>query len=440
MKKDKIKHKNFIDTYEKDIKKYREEYYKKITTNSNKTCQPIILFYIIPIIVAIIILAISKYSITGYIIALLTTILINYITKIISKVLKLESSNEYLANIKKIGFLSIDEYEKKLKKYVTGPNGYYQLLLNDIINKYQINNNTKKISETSGEEYYIWTNQNKEKIILLNSRPNKKPEVTIIPISNIRYFRIDNISNCIVLNTSTNLYFFKKESLSIFNEIIKEKRLENIKTNNSETYISDYEIYMHSIKSEEAKIIQEKNNQLTLHINKILITLIILVIILILTYFIKKYKVLFNIVGTILICYVSTELRNALSINIPKFKNDKQYIKELNSNPECISRFKELKYVLGISEDYDRVYTIEGTEYQAWLANGYFHIFLNIIYFNVVYMVVKLTDVVYYKREDNECIVKLKDKTLCFAKEAENTFRKILPNKDYNWLKGFPKK
>ena len=55
-------------------------------------------------------------------------------------------------------------------------------------------------------------------------------------------------------------------------------------------------------------------------------------------------------------------------------------------------------------------------------------------------MVVKMSDVTYYKKEKNECIIKLKNRTLTFKPEAEIVFKKILPNKDYNWLKGFPKK
>ena len=76
----------------------------------------------------------------------------------------------------------------------------------------------------------------------------------------------------------------------------------------------------------------------------------------------------------------------------------------------------------------------------TWIANGYFHVFLNIIYFNVVYMSVKISDVIYYKIEGKECLVKLKDRTLHFTKDAVNVFSKILPNKDYEWLKGFQNK
>lgn len=440
MKNNKIKHKNFIDTYEREIKKYRENYYKNILINSNKTAPPVIVFYIIPIIIALIILIMNDFSVVGYIIAIISTIILNYLIKLFSKALNLDSTNEFLESIKRIGYLSIEEYENKIKKYITGPDGYYQNLLNEIIKDYKINNDTRRIYTTSGEEYFIWTNKSKDKIMLLNSKTNKKPEIIVISISNIRYFRIDNIKKCIVLNTSTETYFFKQESLPIFNEIIKEKRLENIKTFNPATYIDDFEIYMHSIKSEEAKTIQDKTDRITLYVNQIVIALIFLIVVIILSYFLSDYSTILNIIGIILICIISIKLRNALSINIPKLKNDTQYIKELNRNPECIARFNELKYVLGIKESYDKVYTKEGAEYQAWLANGYFHIFLNFIYFNVVYMVVKLSDVAYYKKEGNECIVKLKDKTLVFTKDAENTFKKILPNKDYYWLKGFPKK
>ena len=161
--------------------------------------------------------------------------------------------------------------------------------------------------------------------------------------------------------------------------------------------------------------------------------------------FVSEYTLLtenhvFQIINIVLLIITSTQLFNALSIKLSKGKSEREYLKELNNNPEIIARFEELKYVLGINNKYDRVYTKEGAEYITWLANGYFHVFLNLIYFNVVYMVVKMSDVTYYKKEKNECIIKLKNRTLTFKPEAEQVFKKILPNKDYNWLKGFPKK
>ena len=223
-------------------------------------------------------------------------------------------------------------------------------------------------------------------------------------------------------------------------EILKEKKLENIKTHTPEVYIDDFEIYMHQFKSNEEKENSEKIDKITIYLNRIIVLVICLVIGITLSNFLVDYKTLFQIINIGLLIITSTQLFNALSIKLSKGKSEREYLKELNNNPEIIARFEELKYVLGINNKYDRVYTKEGAEYITWLANGYFHVFLNLIYFNVVYMVVKMSDVTYYKKEKNECIIKLKNRTLTFKPEAEQVFKKILPNKDYNWLKGFPKK
>lgn len=435
------KYKNFINTYEKEIKDYRDKYYKNIlqySTNQNK--YPTFTLYIIPIIIAIIFLLIFNFSVIGYIVSFLSVFITNYAIKVISKILKLEPANEYLEVIKRKGYHSIEEYEEKVRQIITGQEGYYQTLLNDLIQKYKIDETTRKVTSIAGEDYYYWTNQHRDKIMLLNTKTNKKPEVKTIKIDNIRYFRIDNDRKAIIINTSSENYLFKVESLDIFNEIIKEKRLENLKVFTPATYIDDFEIYMHGIKSEENKINQEKEKKISSYVNIIAITSICLGIIVTLSFIINKNTILFNIFSIVILSITSTNLRSVLSIKAPAIKTDNEYIKQLNNNPECIERFNELKFVLGIKSTYDSVYTPEGAEYKTWLANGYFHVFLNLIYFNTVYMSIKISDVAYYKKEGNECTVKLKDKTLVFTSDAENVFKKILPNKDYYWLKGYQNK
>ena len=92
--------------------------------------------------------------------------------------------NEYLEAIRKYGYRSIEDYERKLKKYISGPEGYYNTLLLDLIEKYNINSSTKVIRTTNNEEYFIWSNKNKDKIYLLNTQINHKPEAKIISVSN----------------------------------------------------------------------------------------------------------------------------------------------------------------------------------------------------------------------------------------------------------------
>ena len=70
--------KKFIQIYENEIKEYRDKYYKNIINNSNK------MFYIsptllnlIPLIIAIIILISSKFTIASYIISTTIILLLN---------------------------------------------------------------------------------------------------------------------------------------------------------------------------------------------------------------------------------------------------------------------------------------------------------------------------------------------------------------------------
>ena len=437
----KNKYKKFINIYEKEIKPYRDKYYKNIIQYSaSNTTYPTISFYLLPIIVSILILVLLNFSIIGYLVSLLSIIAINYILKIITNTFNMESINEYKEQLKKYGYFSIEEYEKKIKKIITGPGAYYETLQQELINKYGINQNTRRITTISGEEYYLWTNSKRDKIQLLNTRATQKPEIKTIALADVRYFRIDQIRKCIIVNTSKEDYFFKEESLNIINEIMKEKRLENIKSFTPSVYIDDFEIYMHSLKTEEEKLNQEKTKEISSSTSIIIACIVCLIILVAITNIIDKYKIILHIANILSLCIISIKLRKVLSIKINKNKNDIEYINELNKNQECIERFEELKYVLGISNSYDKIYSKEGAEYLTWIANGYFHVFLNVIYFNVVYMSIKVSDVAYYKVENKTCEIKLKDKKLEFTSEAENAFKKILPNKDYYWLKGYQNK
>lgn len=437
----KNKYKRFINIYEKEIKQYRDKYYKNIIQYSNtNTTYPTISFYLLPIIVSIITLILLNFSIIGYLVSFLSVIVINYLLKIITNTFKMEAINEYKEQLKKHGYFSIEDYENQIKKIITGPGGYYESLQQELIEKYSINQNTRKITTTSGEEYYLWTNSTRDKIQLLNTRTTKKPEIKTIALADVRYFRIDQNKKCIIINTSKEDYFFKEDNLNIINEIMKEKRLENLKSFTPSLYIDDFEIYMHSLKTEEEKNNHKKIKEISSTTNIIIACFICLIILVAITNIIDKYKVLLHIANLLSLIIISIKLRKVLSIKINKNKDDIEYINELNKNQECIERFEELKYVLGISNSYDKIYSKEGAEYLTWIANGYFHVFLNVIYFNVVYMSIKVSDVAYYKVENKICEIKLKDKKLEFTSDAENAFKKILPNKDYYWLKGYQNK
>lgn len=432
-----MNNKKFINLYEKEIKHYRDEYYKNIIFNSHKIAysNPVLTF-LIPLVISCVLLILTKFSITGYIISIFTLIASNILIHMLytSKIDK----NEYLEAIKRYGYHSIEDYEKKLREIITGPQGYYNNLLLDLIEKYNLNSSTKKIKTIKNEEYYIWSSKNKDKIYLLNTYINKKPEVKILQVSSIRYFRVEGVTEHVILKTDNDIYTFKPETLPVFNDLIKNKRLENIKAFDPATHINDYEIYMHKVKKNLNKDYSKKKEKYNASIHNTIYILIILFIIIIITLFLPNIKNITNIVNCFLLILLNLSISGILNNKVKEsIKSDIEVIRELNNDPNNIEIFQELKHVLGISDSYDKVYTREGAEYITWVANGYFHVFLNMIYFNSVYMAVKTSDVRYFKLDSNSCDIKLKDKTLEFTKEASFVFNKILPNKDYDWIKSY---
>jgi Mn2+/Fe2+ NRAMP family transporter len=193
---------------------------------------------------------------------------------------------------------------------------------------------------------------------------------------------------------------------------------------------------MHKVKKSKERNNSLKREKFEQSINYSIYIVIALAIITALGFMISSLVNISNIINCILLIGLNYFVITALNNQTKEVKKTEyEIIQELNNDPDCIEKFQELKYILGIRDTYDRVYTLEGAEYLTWVANGYFHVFLNMIYYNTVFMSIKSSDVKYYKTDYNSCDVKLKDKTLEFRKEADIVFRKILPNKDYNWIK-----
>ena len=441
MKKNKkVSHKKFIETYENKIKKYRQEYYNNILKEKNILSKSLyLIFFFTPFLISIITLIIGNFNITSHIIALFLIILSHIIIKIVINMFSLEDTNSYIREIRKLGYLSLEDYEDKVKKYILGPNGYYNDLKNELMTKYNISNETRKIQFLNGDIYFIWSSQNLNKIYLLNTKNNVKPEVKEIRTSGIRYFRCDYQNNFIVLKTEQEDYYLKMNALDILNEMIKEKKYENIVGYDAEVFINDFELYMHKIKYDIKETIDQNDKSISSSLTYSISSIIILIFLITLKSFLKKYIIFFNLIEILIIFILNYNLHILIFTKKINYKDDSLYIDKINQLPRCKNSFEEMKIALGIKNSYDKIYTKDKICYLTWIANGYFHLFLNVIYFNVVYISVKVKDVIYYRLKDDECIIKLKDKTLYFDKSAINTFNKILPNKDYEWLKGFKK-
>lgn len=428
-----ISHKNFINTYEKRIKKVREDYYRNTVNNGVNI--PVDLTLVAALLNAFI-LFISGFTIVGFIVTFALVFIISIVFKIALRMMGADKQNDYLREIKKLGYFTIEQYENSLRKYVTGPGGYYEKLLQELKTQYNLTNQVRKLEGARGELYYIWINSDQDAINLLNERTTDKPEVITIRMNNIRYFRIDYKTKTILLKTDIEQYRFLMSALDILNEILRNKRFDNLKAFNPEEYISDFEIFIHSYMQKiNTKEKGYSYNTYDLELNKVIVYSIIYIV-LVGLYYVFTYNWLkyIMILVVIMLTYAVSSL---LSMKKMSAHSEMACLKIMNSSEECIERFNELKVSLGVHEDYDIIYSKDNAPYYTWVANGYFHVFLNVIYENVMYMAVKVSDVNYYRKVHNECILKLKDKTLEFRADAKSVFDKILPNRDYDWLKGY---
>ena len=67
--------KKFIKIYEREIKEYRDEYYRNIILNNNKTSNTYpVLTFLIPLVISALILVLSEFTILSYIISIITLI------------------------------------------------------------------------------------------------------------------------------------------------------------------------------------------------------------------------------------------------------------------------------------------------------------------------------------------------------------------------------
>ena len=391
---------SFIKNYEKYVYDARREYYENITIyNRDGSFKNVIVF--LPYIVAIIGILLGLmygFNTTGLIIALIAVILLNIGIKIAESVFKVSNLSNYENAIRRLGYFNIESYERKLKFYVTGKWGYYTKLLHDYMVKYDLNENSKKIMDINGVAYFIFTDNKMDKIMLLPANTNIKPKLIIIKHGTIRYYRVDD-----------------------FKQMVEE-------------YINDYKLFMHKYK-------RELNNKIYLN-NSIAFTSFIMTVIFILCLvctiifknYISGYDNIIVIARILLIFFTSLNINTFIHYFNGVSSNEEDFIKSMNKDPKVIERFNELKMALNIRNDYDTIYNVEGAPYLTWYCNGYFHLFLNMAYFDVVYMVINPKSIKYYKQEGNECIIKMDNNTLVFRRNAYKVFGKIIPNKDYNWL------
>lgn len=436
MKEKKIK--KFKNDYETKVKKARDAYYQKLQSKEYKYLTRKVNYNAISILITFIICAIILLifkSIIADIIALIIATVSTIITRYVIKEDDNLQNNEYTRTIRKLGYYTIEEYEDKLTEYLTGTSGIYNQELEDLKRTHNITKETTILIAQNNDRYYAWTNTGKTLLYLLNTKISEKPEVKTYNLDYLRYYRLDKTQRIIIIKTDTEDLYFQENSLEGIKELLPGKEFHEVKTFEPEKYIDDFELYIHKQKIEIEKKESGCKKKKAVARNYAIASLAFMLTGSLLSSLIdNKIVILFDLTSTILLWPYIIKLNRYFREYFRIPKNDYEVLRYLNENREIINHFHELKVSLAIDSTSDVVYTEEGAQYLTWTKNGYFHVFMNMIYFNVVYMAIKVSDVEYFKSDKKECVIKLKDKTLTFRPEAEEVFQRILPNKDYKWL------
>lgn len=436
MKEKKIR--KFKNDYETKVKKARDAYYQKLQSKEYKYLTRKVNYNAISILVTFIICVILFISFKNIIADILVIVLAFIATAITRYIIKEDDNlqnNDYTRTIRKLGYYSVEEYEEKLTEYLTGTCGIYHQELEDLKKTHNITKDTPILIAQNNDRYFAWTNTGKTLLYLLNTKISEKPEVKTYNLDYIRYYRLDKTQRIIIIKTDAEDLYFNESSLEEVKDLLPGKEFHEVKTFEPEKYIDDFELYIHKVKIDLEKKEAGCNKKKAVARNYALATFAIMITGSLLSTFTNNYvDIIFDILSIILLWpfIIKTNQFFREYFRIPK--NDYEVLRYLNDNREIINHFHELKVSLAIDSTSDVVYTHEGAQYLTWTKNGYFHVFMNMIYFNVVYMAIKTNDVEYYKADKHECIIKLKDKTLTFKPEAEEVFKRILPNKDYKWL------
>lgn len=433
---------HFIKNYEKYVYQARKEYYENITIyNKGYSLKNIVVFFpYIAAIVAAFLLFTNGFHLEGIITAGLCIVVVNLIIKIIERFMKLEDLSNYENAIRRLGYFNIDSYEIRLRFFVTGKFGLYTKQLEEYKRQYDLNENSKTVMDINGNLFYIFLDSKMDKIIFLPATTNLKPKLDIIKYGSIRYYRVDLYKQMVILKTNNNEYFFKMSALPIFKSVIEDKDFNNLHSFHPEDYISDFELYMHRVKSDLNKK-SNINKEITFTSTiKMIILSFIIAICYIVSLKLNKYLLLLHAVMLVSMFLISLSFYTFIHYISSGIYSDDDYLKYFKHDKNVLERFQELKVSLNIFDKYDTIYNLEGTPYLTWYCNGYFHLFLNIPYFNVVYMVINPKTINYYRVEGNECVIKMGEQSLVFKRSAYKVLAKVLPNKDYEWLRKIEKR
>lgn len=426
------KQEKFIEDYENKIKDLRKDYYNNIYSYNTKSSDSLyieILLNILPSLCAIILTIVNEFNIKYVTLSIIILLILTVVTNIyISRINKNE--NKYLKEIRKKGFLSIEDYENKIKEYLTGEDGLYNIKHEKLIKTYNINSKTPIIEDLNKNRFYL--TKDDDNLLILNIKNDIKPEIEKIRINDINYFKLDRKKQVTIIKTNNEEKYFNKKSYDILKKYINAKKYSKLDYYNEEEYVDDYERYMYNIKKQINKTNNYNRELKHLYLTNIILLITFLCGFSILTNIKYMNNILIIIYASIIIEYI------LLEININEFLDLKTENTKasniIDEHPECIEKFNELKKSLDVPKKTDKIYS-KDKEYLVWIKENYFHIFLNKIDYKVFYISVKEKDITYYQK-NNSCILNYKNKNITFDKEAYKTLKRIIPDSSINWLNG----
>ena len=244
----------FISTYEEKIKPLRETYYKnKVTAGlgDNVFNKSMIIINFVPLILTILLCLVGSFTLKSKIVALIFLLISSYLLTVIKKRYNIAES-KYELEIRKMGYLSISQYENNISKYITGPNGYYKEVLQIIIDKYKITEeNTYHLKDLKDRTYILHDNKEKDEIYIINDNLKEIPRITRIKEGNIRYYRHDKDNKRIIFKTDLDEWYYAEDNKKVFDAVIPDKKIETKQEFNPNEYIADFERFMKKIKDKD---------------------------------------------------------------------------------------------------------------------------------------------------------------------------------------------
>lgn len=448
------KRKRLIETYESDVKKYRDYYInslekidhknknkKKIDNEDEVSDEDVIdndiLFSISKStigktfisIFGIAIVFVFDFNVFSIVFDIVFFTLSSYAFCYFNRKDNQLFLDEYKKKLHSLGYLTIDEYEDDLEEFLTGPEGLFHEELVKLIHEYDID--TEHIDfaySQSGNKNYIWSNN--DFLYMLDTDLYSRPQVVKIPISNILYYRVDYTNHLLVIKTYNEEFYFEESSIVIFSKYLKGKEYSINNLIDPDTALSDYRAFMYGIKNvlesgDDVKFYKANKSD-----KKLYNISLCLILFSILRFIPINYSIYTNFceLGIIvfLISFCSC-LFDIYCVNFLLKRSTDDILEDMANNVKCINKFNELKMSLGIDESScDTIYNVSDQPFLIWKKGKYIHIFFNVVYYDSLYLSFKNSDVDRYYIDEEGCKLFIRDTGIVFKLECKEILDKYL--------------